>query len=424
MTSQGTRPDARLARRILPIAIVLTWLGPFSMDAYTPGFPAIQAEFATSQMLVQATLSTTLIGLAIGQLIVGTVSDLLGRRLPLMIGLAGYVVATVLCATAWSIEVLLVARLLQGFTAATGIAIARAMGRDTHSGAGLARFYALLTAATAIAPMVGPVAGAAMLEIGLSWRWIFGAIALAGAAGLGLVVAALPETHPGHPGIRGMRGRRAGATPVTPLLRRRPVLLSALVIGLTGAGMIAHLAGLSFLLQEERGLSASAYAAVFAVDAVGLVLANALNSVLVRRWRPERVLQVAVPVALAFATAMAMALRFEAPLPVVLVTLFAFVSMHGFVQPNAIAIGMSVERDVAGRAAGILGVAQFGLAVFSAPLVSIVPPVAGIPSMLVVIMGCLVTAVLVQVGFTLWRPHRRQDEHATATMAPACSSTP
>jgi len=387
------------------VAVLLTWLGPFSMDAYSPAFPAIQKDFATSAGAVQATLATTLVGLALGQLLVGPISDRYGRRRPLLVGLSGYVVGSVLCASAWTIELLIAARFVQGFAAATGIAIARAIARDVHSGTQLARFYSLLTAATAIAPMVAPIAGAGLLESGLSWRWIFGVTLILGVIGLAAVVLLLPETHPRW--IGGVDRSLTGVGHAEPeptahlslwvLLRRREVFTSALVLGLCGAAMIAHLAGLSFFLQDERGLSPAAYGAVFALDAAGLVIANNVNRFVLRRWSSRQVLSVSVPVMLVFALAFAALLRAEAPLPAVLPALFLFISCWGFVMPNAVAVGMSVERAAAGRASAILGVAQFGFAAFSAPLVGTIPVLAGTPPMATVIVVCLAGAVVAQV---------------------------
>jgi DHA1 family bicyclomycin/chloramphenicol resistance-like MFS transporter len=411
----------------LPVAVLLTWLGPFSMDAYSPAFPAIQKDFATSAGAVQATLATTLVGLALGQLLVGPISDRYGRRRPLLVGLSGYVVASVLCASAWTIELLIAARFVQGFAAATGIAIARAIARDVHSGTQLARFYSLLTAATAIAPMVAPIAGAGLLESGLSWRWIFGVTLILGVIGLAAVVLLLPETHPrwigGHTpaGVGHREPEPTGHLSLWVLLRRREVFVSALVLGLCGAAMIAHLAGLSFFLQDERGLSPAAYGAVFALDAAGLVIANNVNRLVLRRWSSSQVLSVSVPVMLAFALAFAAMLRAEAPLPAVLPALFLFISCWGFVMPNSIAVGMSVERAAAGRASAILGVAQFGFAAFSAPLVGTIPVLAGTPPMGTVIVVCLAGAVMVQVGA---RFVGRRAAAAPADAAPTRNAAP
>jgi DHA1 family bicyclomycin/chloramphenicol resistance-like MFS transporter len=137
---------------------------------------------------------------------------------------------------------------------------------------------------------------------------------------------------------------------------------------------------------------------VFALDAAGLVIANNVNRLLLRRWSSRRVLSVSVAVMLAFALAFAALLRAEAPLAAVLPALFLVISCWGFVMPNSIAVGMSVERAAAGRASAILGVAQFGFAAFSAPLVGAIPVLAGTPPMATVIVVCLAGAVVVQVA--------------------------
>jgi MFS transporter, DHA1 family, multidrug resistance protein len=386
-------------RWLLPVAALVCWIGPFAMDAYTPAFPAIQADLATSPGMVQATLTATLLGLAAGQLLVGPVSDRRGRRGPLLVGLVGYAFASVFCALAWSIEVLLVARLLQGVTAAAGISIARAIGRDLYAGTDLARFYSVLTGATAVAPVVGPLAGAGVLEAGLGWRWVFAVTVVLGVVA---VVAArtLPETRTPAPA-----STTADPPGLLRLLRRRELLVGALVLSLCTAGMIAHLAGLSFYLQEDRGTSPGFYGLVFALDALALVAANAVNRALLGRWTARGILRFAVPGLFLCSLGFAAAVATDAPLPVVVVSLLVMIGANGFVQPNAVAVGMSVEREAAGRAAAIIGVAQFGLASLSAPLVGLLPALGGIPPMALVITVCVGAAVLVQVVDRLL--HRR-----------------
>jgi MFS transporter, DHA1 family, multidrug resistance protein len=391
----------RRIRRILPIAIVLTWFGPFSMDAYTPAFPQIQQEFATSPSLVQLTLGATLVGLAVGQLVVGRLSDRIGRRRPLVVGLCGYLVACLLCAFAWSIEVLVVARLLQGLTAATGVVIARAIGRDVHSGPALARFYSLVAAATALAPMIGPAAGAAMLQAGMSWRWIFGLTLVLGVAGLLLTLFALPETHPALLG-----GHAVAAVDPGPahLLRRPHVVAAAGVLGLCGAAMIANLAGLPFYLQEERGLPPLVYAAAFAGGAISLMTCSNISRIVQRRIAPQRILTVVVPLQLVVAVVFAVLMAVRAPLGAVLPLFYALMGCWGVINPNAMAFGMTVERTAAGRASALLGLAQFGFAAVSAPLVGVAPRIAGISPMGVTIVCCVALGAIVH--FTALRPAR------------------
>lgn len=395
--------SARQVRRVLPVAVVLTWFGPFSVDAYSPAFPNILAEFGTSEGLVQLTLSATLVGMAGGQLVAGPLSDRYGRRRPLLVGLAGYVVASVLCAFAWSVEVLVAARLFQGLTAATGIVMARAIGRDVHSGPALARFYSLIAAATALAPLVAPVVGAGMLQAGMSWRWIFGLTLLLGLVGLLLTTLVLPETHPTFVG--GHRSTAAVPAPPSRLLRRPHVLAAAGVLGFCGAAMLANLAGLSFYLQDERGLGPVGYAVSFGAGALALIVGSNVNRLLQRRCAAQGLLTVSVPVMLLFTVLLAVAQGVTAPLAIVIALVCLFMGCWGFVLPNALAFGMTVERTAAGRASAILGTAQFGVAAFATPLVGVVPTIAGVPAMATVMTTCVALAVAVHVA--LLRSARR-----------------
>lgn len=385
----------RQVRRVLPVAIVLTWFGPFSVDAYAPGFPRIEAEFATTSVMVQLTLASLLVGLAAGQLVVGPLSDRYGRKPLLLIGLSGYLVASLACALAWSIEVLVAARLLQGLTAATGIVLARAIGRDVHSGPALARFYSVTAATTAVAPMVAPIVGASLLQAGVSWRWIFGLTLLLGLAALLLVVLVLPETHPRS--VREAPVPAAGQRARVPLLRRPHVIAAAGVLGFCNGGMLANLAGLSFYLQVDRHVSPVGYAFVFAAGAAALVLGSNVNRLLQRRFAPQSLLTVSVPTMLLFAVLMGIAQALVAPLGVIMVLVCLFMGMWGFVMPNCLAFGMTVERAVAGRTSAVLGAAQFGFAVVATSLVGVVPVLAGVPGMATVMVVSVLAALVLHL---------------------------
>ena len=208
-------------------------------------------------------------------------------------------------------------------------------------------------------------------------------------------VLALPETHPRL--IGGTDPDESVPPGFRALLRRPNVLTSALIAGLCGGAMIAHVAGLPFFLQDERGLGPAGYSAVFAMDATGMVLASNTNRLLLRRWTARSILSVSVPTMLASGVVFALLLRAEAPLVAVLPSLFLMVSTWGFVMPNAIAAGMSVERTAAGRASAILGATQFGISAVSAPLVGTLPVLAGVPPMATVIVVCLAGAAVVQL---------------------------
>ena len=368
-------PRSRLAptvRRVVLVAAVLTWLGPFSMDAYSPGFPAIGAEFGAAQGTVALTLTATLLGLVAGQVVGGLVSDRYGRRRPLLVGLGVFVVASLGCACAPDVGWLVAARFVQGASAALGVATSRTLGRDVLEPARLGSFYSQLTAVQSIAPVVGPLVGSVLMEALGSWRWIFVMITGLGVVALLLVAFGLPETHPERVGVP--VPRRATDAPrvgMLGLLGRRDVRISVVLMSFATATVLTYLASTSFLLQDRFGLSARAYGVVFAVNAVGLLLAGQLNARLVRRVRPG-VLATWGFAALAFCgTATLVAFGVGAPLVVLLVTLFGLISSYGFCLPNVVTIGMSVPRESAGAASALLGVAQYLLGAVGAPVIGL-----------------------------------------------------
>src|ERR1022692_4662599 len=192
----GPRPAASAGHaRLVLILGALSSFAPLSIDMYLPALPAMARDLHTSAAAAQLSLTACLIGLATGQLLAGPLSDARGRRRPLLVGVAGYAVASALCVAAPSIWALLALRLVQGFAGAAGIVIARAIVRDLYDGDELARFYALLLMVNGAAPILAPIAGAQLLHF-TTWRGVFAVLALIGAALLGAAAAGLPETLP------------------------------------------------------------------------------------------------------------------------------------------------------------------------------------------------------------------------------------
>lgn len=193
----ASAPTRRLSTGLSPGMLVvlgaLSAFGPLSTDMYLPGLPAMARDLGVSPSTAQLTLSGCLIGLAIGQLIAGPLSDALGRRKPLLLGLVAYVAASTLCAVSPGIAVLLAARFVQGLAGAAGIAIARAIVRDRFEGVAAARAYAMLMVVTGLGPIVAPIAGGLLLHV-TDWRGIFVALAAIGALILVGAAVLIPET--------------------------------------------------------------------------------------------------------------------------------------------------------------------------------------------------------------------------------------
>src|SRR4028119_1207722 len=284
-TASPAAPARRATSIGEPVGLVvilgsLQGLGPAALDAYLPALPNIAAELSASTSATQLTLTATLAGLGLGQLVFGPLSDAFGRRRPLAVGLVLYVIASALCAVAPTIKVLVGLRFVLGLAGAPGVVSAMAIARDSADGATLARLFAALMLVTGAAPVLAPVLGGQLLLV-TSWRGIF---ALLAALGLLMLVVAglrLPETLPAAQ-------RRAGGLGSTMrtfgmLLGDRSFVLPLMTVLLGCAGLFGYLAGSPFLLQDKFGLSPQAYSAVFAVNTLGLVVLSQVSGRIVHR---------------------------------------------------------------------------------------------------------------------------------------------
>jgi DHA1 family bicyclomycin/chloramphenicol resistance-like MFS transporter len=355
----------------LPLLAVLAGLSafaPLSTDLYLPGLPQLSRDLGAPASSVEVTLTACVIGIALGQLLVGPLSDTVGRRRPLLAGLAMYVVSSLGCAAAPSIVVLDILRLLQGVAGATGIVIARAMVRDMYAGRDAARLYATLGAIIPLAPILAPTAGGGILLI-TSWRGIF---AVQAGIGLVLLAAAAWVTHETlAPALR-HPGSVRGALATYRDLLRSPRYSRVVAAGSLGfAGFFAYISASSFVYQSVLGFSAQAFGLLFAVNGMGLLLTNVANARLVRATAPERLLRaglrtIATAGVLTAASAIAH-LGAWAVLPLMFVTVCSI----GLIMSNSITISMALESRRAGSAAALFGAAQFVVGAAVAPIVGV-----------------------------------------------------
>ncbi len=372
----------------------LTAFGPLSIDMYLPALPAIGRDLAASESLIQLTLTACLIGLAIGQVVAGPISDALGRRRPLLIGVAGYVLASLLCAVAPTAPILVALRLLQGLAGAAGIVIARAIVRDLYTGSAAARYFSRLILIFGIAPILAPVLGAQIMRF-TSWHGIFLALAVVTALLWLGAARALPETLP-------VERRRSGSLGDTVQTFRRLAadtrFLGYAVSGGLGFGaMFAYIAGSPFVLQGIYHVSPQTFSLIFGLNAVGFVITSQINGSLVGRIPPARLLTVGVTVTgVAGLALLAVILIGGLGLAVVLPPLFVLVSSIGFVVPNAVALALSRHPEAAGTGSALVGVIQSGIGAAGAPLVGIAGITTALP-MAVVIATSGVGAVLARL---------------------------
>ncbi|QJT01318.1 multidrug effflux MFS transporter [Streptomyces asoensis] len=399
---EGAGPALSARRRAgLLVTLVLgglTATPPLSMDMYLPALPEVTRSLHAPAATVQLTLTACLAGMALGQLVVGPMSDRWGRRRPLLAGLVVYVVATALCALAPTVELLVACRLVQGLAGAAGIVIARAVVRDLYDGVAMARFFSTLMLISGVAPVVAPLIGAQILRA-TDWRGVF--VLLTG-VGLLLAVAVwtrLPETLPAaerHAGgvgeaLRSMR-RLLGDLPFTGYM---------LTGGFTFAALFAYISASPFVVQEIYGASPQTFGLLFGVNSVGLVLIGQVNGrVLVGRVRLDRVLAVGLSVVVLAATAlllMTTGVFGEVGLAPVAAALFVLMSAMGVTLPNAQTLALMRVRHSAGSASALLGTSSFLIGAIASPLVGIAGEHTAVP-MAVVQLAAALVAVACFVG--------------------------
>ncbi len=355
--------------RMIVVLGVMVALGPLTIDMYLPALPKIADDLSVSSSVVQLTLTGTLAGLALGQLIVGPLSDSLGRRRPLMAGIMLHIAASILCVLAPNLVVLGLARVLQGAGAAAAMVVAIAVVGDLFADNAAATVLSRLMLVLGVAPVVAPSLGAAVLLHG-SWHWVFAALVVL--AGVLLLVAALalPETlPPSH--RRPLRVRGIAAT-YAELLRDKRFVILVLVAALGMSGLFAYIAGASFVLQGTYGLDQQAFALVFGAGAVALIGATQFNVVLLRRFSPQTITLWALAAALlAAGVFVGLSVAHVGGLAGFVVPVWAILGTMGLVIPNAPAVALSRHPDAAGTAAALLGAAQFGLGAAVAPLVGV-----------------------------------------------------
>ncbi|QNJ92034.1 multidrug effflux MFS transporter [Mycolicibacterium fluoranthenivorans] len=369
-TSVSVEPIQTPSRiRIITVLGLLIALGPLTIDMYLPALPRIAGDLSVSSSVVQLTLTGTLAGLALGQLVVGSLSDSLGRRRPLMAGIVLHMVASLICLFAPNIVVLGLGRGLQGVGAAAASVVAIAVVGDLYTGTAAATVMSRLMLVLGVAPVVAPSLGAVVL-LKASWHWVFAALVVLAGALLLMAALALPETLPvSH--RRPLHVRNILAT-YGELLRDVRFVILVLVAALGMAGLFGYIAAAPFVLQGHYGLDQQAFALVFGAGAVALIGATQANVLLLKRFTPQTITVSALAVsAVTAAVFVALALGEVGGLWGFLVPIWLILAAMGLVIPNAPAVALSRHSDAAGTAAALLGAAQFGLGAAVAPLVGV-----------------------------------------------------
>ncbi|MFV0457444.1 MAG: multidrug effflux MFS transporter [Actinomycetales bacterium] len=366
----GSPQDRRRAVGSLRILIMLGALsafGPLSFDMYLPALPQLAADLGSSHAVAQLSLSLSMLGLGLGQVVAGPISDQVGRKLPLVIGVVVFTLGAFACAISPSIELLLVARLLGGLGGGAGVVLARSMVRDLYQGREAARAYGITALVFGIAPVVAPLVGGLLLTV-TTWRGIFVTM---GVCGVVLLVAAIrmPETLP--PAARRAAGLRAMLGSFRRVLSDRSFLAPALVLAIGFQPLSLYLAMGSFVLQDGYGLTAQQFGYVFAANSVGILLLGRINLRVVPRVGPYRVLVAALTLSIVSCALIALATVLGAGVWWVLVPLFFAISVAGPLLPNATTLALDGQSAAIGSAAACLGLVQTIVGAGIPPLVSL-----------------------------------------------------
>jgi MFS transporter, DHA1 family, multidrug resistance protein len=369
----------------------LTGLAPLSIDAYLPGLPELTSDLGTSASTGQLTLTAFLVGLALSQVVAGSISDNLGRRIPVLVGLLAYLVTSMLCGLSTGILMLTVLRLAQGLAAGVSFVIARAIVRDLYTGPAMSRMYARLILVSGVAPVVAPIIGGQVLRF-TSWRGIFVVFAAISAAVLVAAQLWLRETLPDH--LRHEPGLATKLHTFRRLLGDRSFVPYALVGSLAFAAMFVYIAGAPFVLEDIHGLSPQSFSLAFAANAFGLVIVSQISGRLVGRTGPSLLLHVGAATMATGAVGTFAATAFDAGLWPLLAGLWITVASIGLILPNSTALSLANQGARAGSASALFGLGQFGFGAILAPLAGVAGNDSALP-MGLLIAACGVTALAI-----------------------------
>ena len=388
--------------------VMLQVIWPLTMDLYLPSFPTIRREFGSGESGVQLTLTAAFIGMGVGQLASGPVSDAVGRARPLAVVIVLYCMATVSCATAPTLEWLVVSRAFQGMGSAACAVIALAIVRDLYSGKQLLVFLARLSIAAGVFVVISPALGAQLLQV-VGWRGLFWTLAAYGLVLLGVagVILLRNETHTVERRLlrNGVRVRDDYRT----LLTDHRFRSLALAGGFLFAAMMSYMAGSAFLLQDLFGLSAGTYGLLFGAQGALMVIGAQLGGFIARRSSPARVLRIGA-VALVVTMAVLLASVGGAPqlgLWGLTAPIMAFTAAFGLVSPALQATALEHHGLRAGTAASLLGASNMAGSAVIAPVSGLFGMSSPVPTAVVMLTCTIIAGALLMLG-------TRRSDHGTS----------
>lgn len=387
----GQASGAALSALAISVLALLSAVAPLATDMYLPGFPIITADLGANAVSMQLTLTSFLFGLALGQLVIGPLSDRFGRRRPLIIGTAVCILSGLLCILAADVNMLILLRFVQGFGGAAGVVLARAIIADrTRDATAAARLFQIMMIIGGLAPVLAPIIGTGIVAIA-GWRAIFLVIGLLSVLSLIGVLIAIEESLPPARRIQGGFGALLGN--IRQLLGNRRYLGFTLTTGFTFMVLFAYISASPFVFQTVLGLPPVGYALAFGINAVGIALVSAVSARLVGRISPHRLAGIGLVVIGGGSLAVLAAVLAGAGAAVMLPCIFVTVASVGLILGNASALAVAEAPRMAGAASALLGALQFCLGAIASPLAGLMGEHDARPMALTMVAAVLLAAI-------------------------------
>lgn len=368
----------------------LAALGPLTIDMYLPSFPSITNEFNTNASLIQFSLTSCLLGLGFGQLIIGPMSDVQGRRKPLIIFLGLYFAAALACAFASTIYIFIGARFVQGFAAAGGIVISRAVVRDVYVGRELTKFFALLMLINNLAPILAPVVGSSILLF-TNWRGVFITLSLVGIILVSIISLKFEDTLPPEKRIPSNLKQTIGN--FSELIKDRKFIGYALTQSFITSGIFAYVSGTPFVYQTIYGVSPQVFSILFGLNGIGIMTGTILIGKFADIIPETRFLKIGLIMSFTASLSLLIVVLVHGPLFAVVISIFVFISSIGIISTSSFSLAIQDQGHIAGSASALLGLLPFIFGAISAPLVGIAGETSAIP-MGVIMFSASLLAIL------------------------------
>ncbi|WP_291314402.1 multidrug effflux MFS transporter [Corynebacterium sp. UBA2622] len=379
-----------LSGGLLLALALLTAAAPLGIDMYLPGLPALTEDLGTTPAMAQLTITAFMVGMAVGNLLFGAISDSTGRKQPILVSSAVFLVASVLCAVAPTIHLLIAARLVEGLAGGTAMVVARAVIPDVACGRAAARAFSGLMAITGFAPTIAPVLGGILLPA-FGWRGVFWVLAIINVAQFFIGLTVLRETLPAS--RRSDRALRGLFPRIGRCLRRPAFIGYMLASGLGFGSLFSYISASPLVLQSQLGASPTLYAVLFGSMALLIPLSNAVNMRAVGRFHPRSLLRAALAVDLLAGIGLFALSQGHPPLVLVVPVLALLSLMAGFIVANATSLGVETIRDIgSGAGNGAMGFFQFVVGGTAAPVVGL--GANHIQTMSLSVMGCAAVALV------------------------------